>query len=165
MATWLESEAEPSTTLDISLYGLGSISEDSHTRAPPASSEGSTGDFDHYDFEDTHKQPKRSPTYPFIPPSPSKPKFFNPLEKSSSVHQKHQKRGLEPPIYKNKLHAEPILPGPHGLRHASTIYSNNSASFEDTAVWDQKAILSLGMSAHEVPSNLRHGISLASKPH
>ena len=145
MAIWLESEVEPSTTLDASLHELGSISEDGQTQAPSASPEGLTGHVDYFDFGDHQRHPKRSPTYPFVPPGPSEAHILKALGKSSNVYQTYQKRKNVPRIPKRKVHPKPSLTGPHTIRHSSTIDTYNSASFEDTAVWDQKAILSLGM--------------------
>lgn len=145
MEIWLESEAEPSTTLTASLDGLGSMSEDSQTQAPSASPEGSSEHFDWFDFGDHQKPPKRSPTYPFVPPGPSEAHILKSLGKSSNLYRTYAKRRIAPPVPKRIVHTKPNLSGPHSLRHSSTIDTNNSESFEETAVWDQKAILSLGM--------------------
>ena len=145
MAIWVQSEAEPSTTPAASLYGLESMSEDSQARAPPASPEGLSEHFDCYDFGDQKGPPKRSPTYPFVPPGPSEAHILKSLGKSSNVYQTYAKRRIVPPLPKRIVHTKSNLSGPHSLRHSSTIDTNNSESFEETAVWDQKAILSLGM--------------------
>lgn len=145
MAPSTESKAEPSTTSNANLRDLGPISEESHTRAPSASPEDFTRQFDHFDFVSEQRPPKRSPTYPFVPPGPSEEHILGSRGRASNVHRKHQKRNNAPPVVKGKVHTEPNSPGLNRIRHASTIDTNNSASFEDTAVWDQKAILSLGM--------------------
>lgn len=143
MAPSLESGAEPFTTLDTNLYGLVPIIEDGHTRAPSASPEDSTGHYDYFDFGGQQKPPKRSPTYPFVPPGPSEEHILKSLGRASNVYQQKQKRRFMPPASKRAVRTEPDLPVPNRIRHSSTIDTNNSASFEDTAVWDQKAILSL----------------------
>lgn len=154
MAPSLEYEAEPSTTLDTNLYGLGPIIEDAHARAPSASPEDSTGHYDCFDFGGQIKPPKRSPTYPFVPPGPSEEHILKSLGPASNVYHQKQKRRFMPPASKKPVRTEPNLSGPNRLRHASTIDTKNSASFEDTAVWDQKAILSLGMYTTQTPSTV-----------
>lgn len=131
--------------MDASLYQLGSISEDSHTRAPLASPEDLTGRFDYFDFGGQPNPPKRSPTYPFVLPGPSEEHILKSLGRASNVYQRNQKRRSAPPVSKRIVHTEPNLPGPNQIRHSTTMDTNNSASFEDTAVWDQKSILSLGI--------------------
>lgn len=138
-------EAETSMTLDASLYQLGSINEDSHTQAPSGSPEDSTEHLDCIDFGGHPKPPKRSPTYPFTPPGPSKEHTPKLLGRGSNLYQRNQKRGSGPPVSKKTVHTKPNPLGPNQIRHSTTMDTNNSASFEDTAVWDQKAILSLGM--------------------
>ena len=146
MAIWLEPEAEPSSTLEASLHGLGSICEDGQSQVPLAFPEGLPVHSDYFDFEDHQKQPKRSPTYPFLPSRPSEAHIFKPLGKASTVYHTYQKRRAVPPSPKRNVHAKPNLTGPHRIRHSSTFDTNNSESFEHTAIWDQKAILSLGTS-------------------
>ena len=164
MAIWLESEAEPSPTLADSLYKLGPIGEDSQTGVPSASPEPSTGHFDYFTLGDYQRPPKRSPTYPFVPLGPSKAPILKSLGKVSKVNQKHRQRRAVPPIPNRLVHTKSILTGPHRIRHSSTIDTHNSASFEDTAVWDRKAILSLGMYVPQTLSHLHNGVILASKP-
>lgn len=163
MAIWLESEAEPSPTLDDSLYKLGPIGEDSQAGAPSACPGPSTGHFGYFAFENNQRPPKRSPTYPFVPLGPSEAPILKSLGKVSKVNQKHRKRRAVPSIPNRLVHTKSNLTGPHRIRHSSTIDTYNSASFEDTAVWDRKAILSLGMYSHQTLSNLRNGVILASK--
>ena len=158
MAIWLESEAEPSPTLDDSLYKLGPIGEDSQAGAPSACPKPSTGHFGYFAFEDNQKPPKRSPTYPFVALGPSQAPILKSLGKVSKVNQKHRKGGAVPSIPNRLVHTESNLTGPHRIRHSSTIDTHNSASFEDTAVWDRKAILSLGMYSHQTLSSLHNGV-------
>lgn len=144
MAASLKSEAEHTTTLDASIHELESIDEDSHIRAPSASPEENSDRFDYFDFGGQQKPPKRSPTYPFVPPGPSE-EHLRSLGRVSNRYPRSQKRKFVPSISKKIVHTEPNLPGSNRIRHSSTFNTNNSASFEDTAIWDQKAILSLGM--------------------
>ena len=144
MAVWLDSGPETSTTLDTNRYERRPTSEDSQTRCPSASPEDSTECFDHFDFEDHRKPPKRSETYPFVPPSPSKAHVLKPGT-ASKAYPTTRKRRVMAPILNSVVPTEFNLEGAPRIRHASTIDTNNSASFDDTAVWDQKAILSLGM--------------------
>ena len=144
MPIWLEPENEPLPTMDAGPYGLGHIKEDSQTRAPSASPDGLSEHFDYFDFEDHQERPKRSPTYPFVPSCPLKVHVLKPLGKADDMRPKYQKPSVVPPIPERLVHNEINLIGPHRIRHSSTIDTKNSASFEATAVWDQKAILSLG---------------------
>ena len=153
MAASSKSEAEHATTLDASIHELESIDEDSHIRAPSASPEENSNRIDYFDFGGQQKPPKRSPTYPFVPPGPSEQ--LRSLSRISNRYLKSQKRKSVPSTSKRTVYTEPNLPGSNGIRHSSTINTNNSASFEDTAVWDQKAILSLGMYPLRTPSRLR----------
>lgn len=143
MPIWLEHEAEPLETRDTGLYGLGHISEDSQTRTPSASPDGLSKHFDYVDFGDHQGRPKRSPTYPFVPSCPPKEHLLKPLGKANDAPSKYQKPSAVPPIPKRLPHNESSLIGPGRIRHSSTFDTTNSASFEATAVWDQKAILSL----------------------
>ncbi len=132
----IKSEAEHATTLDASIHELESIDEDSHIRAPSASPEENSNRFDYFDLGGQQKPPKRSPTYPFVPPGPSE-EHLRSLGRVSNRYPRS--------LLRKVVHTEPSLPGSNSIRHSSTFNTNNSASFEDTAVWDQKAILSLGM--------------------
>ena len=163
MAIWLESEAEPSPTLEDSLYKLGSMGEDSQAGAPSACPGPSTRHFEYFAFEDNQRQPKRIPTYPFVPLGPSEAPILKSLGKVSKANQKHRKRRAVPSIPNRLVRTKSNLTGPHRIRHSSTINTYNSASFEDTAVWDRKAILSLGMYSHQTLSNLHNGVILALK--
>ena len=130
------SEAEPSTTLDSRLYQQGTMVGDSQTRAPSASSDAWAEQSEYSDFVDFQKASKRSPTYPFVAHGPSEPHIHKSSRKIGSLFSVRPKRQVE--IGHN-------CTGPYGIRHASTFDTYKSASFEDTAVWDEKAILSLGM--------------------
>lgn len=146
-------EAEPSTIMDAGLYQLGSINEDGHTQATSGSPQGSTEGFNYFDFGGQPKPPKRSPTYPFIPPGPSEEHIPKILTSGSNLSQRNQKRGSAPLVSKITVHNKLNRPGPNQIRHSNTMDTNNSASFEDTAIWDQKAILSLGMLLPHTLSN------------
>ena len=154
MAASSESKAEPSSIWNANPHELGPISEESHTRAPSAFPQDLTGQFDFFDFVGGKRPPKRSPTYPFVPPGPSKRHILKSLGKASNVYREHQKGNHAPPVAEGKAYTEPNLPGLNHIRHSSTFDTNNSASFEDTAVWDQKAILSLGMHSSQTLSTL-----------
>ena len=164
MAPLSESKAEPSITWNANLHDLGPISEENHTRAPSASPEDFTQCFDHFDFVSEQKAPKRSPTYPFVPPGPSEEHIRKSRGRASNVYRKHQKRNYAPLAIKGKVHTEPDSPALNHIRHASTIDTKNSASFEDTAVWDQKAILSLGMYSYQ-PLRTSHGFMTFASRH
>lgn len=151
-------EDEPFTTVDPSLYQLGSISEDSHIRAPSASPEDLTVHYDSIDFGGHQKSPKRSSTFPYVPRGPS---VELALKIASNGYQRNQERRSEPPASEKLVHSGPNLPGPKQIRHSATIDTYNSASFEDTAVWDQKAILSLGMYPPQTMSDLYTFVMLA----
>ena len=135
------SEAGPSTNLDASLSELEPINEDDQIWAPLGSPENLVG---HFDYFCQKRPPDRSRTYPFIPPGPFE-EHLKLLGRISNGNQRDPKRRFAPPVSKRIVRTESNVPGPNRMRHSSTIDTNNSASFEDTAVWDQKAILSLGM--------------------
>lgn len=158
-----ESKAEPSKPWNANLNELGPISEESHTREPSASPEDLPGDFDYFDFVNEQKPPKRSPTYPFVPPGPSKEHILGLQGRASNVYRKYYKHNYAPPVSQGKVHTEPNSPGLKHILHASTIDTNNSASFEDTAVWDQKAILSLGIYPCQTPGTSHSFMTFASK--
>ena len=160
MAVWLESEVQPSSPLEARSYGLGSVNESGVSLASP---EGLPEHSDYFDFGHNQTQPKRSPTYPFVPPGPNKAHILDSLGKASTVYHPHQKRKVVRPIPNRNVHNDPSLTGVHRIRHSSTVDTKNSDSFEHTAIWDQKAILSLGMYS----SNLgvfAHQFDLGLKP-
>lgn len=138
----LESKAQPSSTLEGRSYGLESVNEDSVSLA---SLEDLLEYPDYFDSGHHQRQPKRSPTYPFVPSHPTEARILKPLGKASTVYHLHQKRRVVPPIPHGNVHNDPISTGPRRIRHSSTVDTKNSESFEHTAIWDQKAILSLGM--------------------
>ena len=140
MANRFNLEAQRSATRDASLYGSENMSEDSQNRASLASPDDSAEQSDYFDFG----EPKRRPTYPFVPPRPTEARAVRSLSKASNGYLKHQKRRSKPPIPIRHVDIEPNLSGPPRIQHTSTMGTDNSAPFEDTAVWDQKAILSLG---------------------
>ena len=142
MAIRLGSKAQPSSTLEARSYGLKSVNEDSVSLA---SLEGLLEHPDDFDSGHHQTQPKRSPTYPFVPPRPTEAHILKSLGKASTVFYLHQKGRVVPPIPNGNVHNDPMLTGPHRIRHSSTVDTKNSDSFEHTAIWDQKAILSLGM--------------------
>ena len=154
MAYRRRSEAEPSTTLDFSLYGSEPIAGDSQTRAPPASQGAWTEQSDYSDFGDPYRPSKRSPTYPFVPCGSSDAHTHRTSGRVSNVFSK---------ILKREVDDGHSFTGPNNIRHASTFDTYKSASFEDTAVWDEKAILSLGMYPFPAPSVMRNTLILALK--
>ena len=156
-----QSKAEPFSTLEASLNKLGSISEKSHSRAPSVSPKGLSEHFDYFDFGDRQSQPTRSPTYPFVPPGPSEAHILKSLGKASHVYHLHQERRTVPPIHKKRVHPKPSLTGPFRIRHSSTIDTTKSDSFEHTAIWDQKAILSLGMYSSQTLPNSQSNVIFA----
>ena len=142
MACRRRSEAEPSRTLDISLYRSKVISGSGQTRAPPASPDAWTEQSECSDFGDSLKPSKRSSTYPFVPPGPFDAHVHKSPRRASNLLLK---------LFRKQLDIGHNSTGPPHIRYASTIDTNHSASFEDTAVWDEKAILSLGTYPFLVP--------------
>lgn len=163
MAVFLGSETEPSKSLDASLRDLRPIIEDSESLVRLASLEGLT---EHFDFGYPQKPPKRSPTYPFASSGPSKAHISKSLGKNGHVNHNPQEHRVVPPIPKSEVHNEPSSTGLVGppIRHSSTINTTNSASFEDTAVWDHKAILSLGKYPSQTLNSL-HNCGFISGPY
>ena len=158
MAIWLGPEAQPSSTLEARSYGLESVNEYHVSLASP---EDLPEHPDYFDFGHHQKQPKRNPTFP---PSPSEVHNFKSLGRARNLYHFDQKRRVVPPLSKRHVQTKPSLTGPHRIRHSSTIDTNNSESFEHTAVWDQKAILSLGMSSPQTLVNMHNNTALSSKP-
>ena len=156
MAIWLGSEAQPSSILEARSYGLGSVNEDRLSLASPEDLPEHIG---YFDFGHHQTQPKRSPTYPFVPPGPTKAHILKSLGKASTVYHPHQKRRVVPPIPNGNVHNDPNLTGVRRIRHTSTGDTNHSDSFEHTAIWDQKAILSLGMYSSD-PGRFAHQFDL-----
>ena len=142
MAIWLGPETQPSSTLEARSYGLESVNE---YRVSLASPEDLPEHPDYLDIGHHQTQPKRSPTYPFVPLGPSEAHILKSLGKASTVYHPYQKTRVVPLIPNGNVHNNPNLTGPHCIRHSSTVDTKNSDSFEHTAIWDQKAILSLGM--------------------
>ena len=159
MAIRLESETQPSSTLEARSYGLQSVNEDNQFLVSLASPEDLPEHPDYLHFRHHQTQPKRSPTYPFVPPGPTKAHILKSLSKSSTVYHLHQKRRVVPPIPNGKVLNDPILAGVQRIRHSSTVDTKNSDSFELTAIWDQKAILSLGMYSSD-PGNFAYQFDL-----
>ena len=159
MAIRLGSEAQPSPTLEAHSYGLESLDEDNQFLVSLASPKDSSEHPDDFDFRHHQTQPKRSRTYPFVPPGPTKAHILKSLGKASTVYHLHQKRRVVPPIPNGNVHNDPFWTGPQRIRHSSTVDTKNSDSFEHTAIWDQKAILSLGMYSSD-PGKFAHQFGL-----
>ena len=159
MAIRLGVEAEPSSTLEARSYGVESLNEDNQFLVSLASPEDLLEHPDCFDFRHHQTQPKRSPTYPFVPPGPTKAHIRKSLGKASTLYHLHQKRRVTSPIPNRNVHNDPMLTGPQRIRHSSTVDTKNSDSFEHTAIWDQKAILSLGMYSSD-PGQFTHHFDL-----
>ena len=124
-------------------HGLGSISEDGHSRAPPASGEPYKERLGYLGFTIQDIPPKRRSTYPPLSPDPSDELPSKILGRSSTTYPFGQQQRTTPPKSKSVSLSEFNLPSKKQPRQ-STFDTNYSASFADTAVWDQKTILSLG---------------------
>ena len=159
MAIWLGSEVQPSSTLEARSHGLGSVNEGGQNLVSLASPEDLPEHLDYFDIGHHQTQPKRSPTYPFVPPGPTEAHILKSLGKASTVYHLYQKTRVVPPISNGNVHNDPNLTGLHRIRHSSTVDTKNSDSFEHTAVWDQKAILSLGMYSSD-PGKFAHQFDL-----
>ncbi len=144
MAASFASEAEPLASPEESFRGLGPISEDGDGRAPSASPEPYPERPDYFDHTAQEKAPQRSQTYPLVPSILSDKHIRKPMNRSSTANRPSQKHRISRRPSKRSTFSEPDLPIQNQSRQ-STIDTKNSLSFEDTAVWDEKAILSLGM--------------------
>ena len=150
MAIWLGPETQPSSTREARSYELDSVNGDVQSRVSLASPEEFPEHSDYFDFGHHQTQPKRSPTYPFVPAGPTEARILKSLGKASAVYHLYQQSRVVPPTPNSKVHNEPNLTGLHRIRHSSTVDTKNSDTFEHTAVWDQKAILSLGMHSSDL---------------
>ena len=143
MAASFASEAEPLTNPEESFHGLGSISEDGDSRAPSASPEPYPERPNYFDHTAQENAPQRSRTYPLVPSNLSHERIRKSMNRSSTANQPSQKHRTSRRPSQRSLFSEPDLPIQNQSRQ-STIDTKNSLSFEDTAVWDEKSILSLG---------------------
>ena len=145
MAGSSESEIQnaPFCSLNECSHGLGSISDTGHSRAPSASAEPYKERFGFFGPTVQDIPPKRSSTYPPLPPNPSDELPPKVLRRSSTTYPSGQKQRITPPTLKRVSISDSNLPSKKQIRQ-STFDTNCSASFADTAIWDQKTILSLG---------------------
>ena len=138
-----ETRAEPFCSPNECSHGLGSISEDGHSRAPSASPEPHKGRFGYFGLTVQETPHKRSSTYPPPPPNTSDELPPKVLGRSITAYPSGQKQRTKLPTFKRVSLSESNLTSKKQIRQ-STFDTNYSASFADTAVWDQKTILSLG---------------------
>ena len=138
-----EIQNEPSYSPNECSQGLGSISENGHNRAPSASAEPCKERFGCFGFTVQDIPPKRRSTYPPLPQDQSDELPPKVLGRSSTTYPSGQQQRTTPPTFKSVSLSESNLPSKKQTRQ-STFDTNYSASFADTAVWDQKTILSLG---------------------
>ena len=138
-----EIQNEPSCSLNECTHGLGSISEDGHSRAPSASAEPYKEHFGYFGSAAQDIPPKRSSTYPPLPSNLSDKLPHRVLSRSSTTYPSGKKKGTTPPVFKRLSISDSNLSSKKQIRQ-STFDTTYSASFADTAVWDQKTILSLG---------------------
>ena len=138
-----ETQNEPFCSPNECSHGLGSVSEDGHSRAPSASATPYKKRFGFFGPKVHGIPPKRSSTFP--PPSPNTSDEIPPkvLDRSSTTYPSGQKQKTTLSTFKRVLLSRSNLPSKKQIRQ-STFDTNYSASFADTAVWDQKTILSLG---------------------
>ena len=140
--------------------GLDRIDEDKFTQTQVASPVAENSRSDYFDFASRVRRPRRRSTDPVSPSSTEKGLSATkaPSLRAATTYVPTKQNSTEPK--KTTLGSigntfRRILPGkqnnfaeagPSGIhpRRGSTIYTNYSASFEDTAIWDRKAILSLG---------------------
>ena len=133
---------------------LETIRENSYHREESTSPEPTTSPIDTYDFEP--RVPDRRSTHPPLSlSSPLKSSTGDigastPFQRASARPTSHRGRAhfhvpksLTFRSWKSKFRDGEASPA--GLRRRSTINTQTSASFEETEVWDHKAILSLGM--------------------
>lgn len=129
------------SSLSTSPTDLGPIIEDSPAQPKSPKTES-------IDFGEIQQAPRRSLTQAINTswtPEERRPGY---LRRAKTLHTSNH----DHPTFPNKpleriILGEASSPYPsQKIRRHSTIETKNSASFEETAVWDQKAILSLGMS-------------------
>ena len=144
---------------------LGPISEDNLLREQSASPEPIDNVVDHFDFERTQHNhgtksthlpisnglPERSGGHTVAAPRIVKEERQDSLtpseeSRSSIIGGARQKPKSRPPRTFDKGKFNEAYGPNQDARRSSTMATKNSESFEDTAVWDQKAILSLGTS-------------------
>ena len=143
------SNDETLTNISTSVDGLGAISEHSLLREQSTSPEPIQEDIAYFDFQDGRQQQpqssRQSSTNQPLAEGSAEEKEPNPSNKANRARTYDKKIKSVPPISnKNKLVENQIFGGIP--RRHSTNLTQNSESFAETAVWDQKTILSLGMS-------------------
>ncbi|KAL9127322.1 MAG: hypothetical protein Q9217_003784 [Psora testacea] len=142
-----------SLTSNQDLGDLVSISEDG-SPTHPTSPVSHTGPSEHFDFAAVEKFSTRRSTDPAVSPDTLEDRATGPVPRPKTIHTttyainsgdvRNFKRGPHSPRTNLNKHTFPeaTQPGQPFRRH-STIDTDYSESFEATAVWDQKAILSL----------------------
>ena len=138
-----EIQNEPFCSLNECSHGLGSTSEDGHSRAPSASAEPCKERFGYSGPTVQDIPPKRSSTYPPLPSNPFDELPPKVLGRSSTTYPYVQKQRTTQSTFKRVSISDSNLPSQKQIRQ-STFNTTYSAPFADTAVWDQKTILSLG---------------------
>lgn len=141
-----ETLANISTSTD----GLGAISENSLLREQSASPEPIQEGTAYFDFQDGRYQRPQSPrqssiNQPLVADGSAEGSEPNSLNKANRTRTYDKRSKSVPPISGKTKLVESQIAGQVPRRH-STNLTQNSESFAETAVWDQKAILSLGMS-------------------
>ena len=152
MATPQSNNDQPLTNNNIDLGALSSISENSRpsllreqTASPEPIEEGRTATVE---FEHVQRRQDSEESIPNSPTSSGPSEEREPRLINQSSRSKTQKFTSGPPLARDRFYQGPS--SNHSPRRRSTTTtrntqnSENSESFAETEVWDQKAILSLG---------------------
>ena len=156
-------KARMSSSSDREPAALHRIDEDGLLQTQVASPVAHNGRSDYFDFATNERKPRRSSTDP-VSPSSTEKRATTSKPRAATTYEPERQSSAEPTRSTFGYFGRPlrwILPGKqnnvaeavpkgHAVRRHSTQNTNYSASFEDTAVWDRKAILSLGKWPHLV---------------
>ena len=141
------SNGEPLTTLavlDTSVDELGPLSGDSLLREQSASPEPISERRDYFNFEGAQQGLRRRSTHPPVATESLEGQEPGPLGRASTTRVSNKNFKSAPPSSFDKNTFVEDHHSGQSPRRNSTIGTQNSLSFDETAVWDQKAILSLG---------------------
>ena len=137
------------------LVPLDPITEDRILRTETASPTVDAEHIGYFDFAPKNKGLRRSSTDPNLSPGSSKHSVPSPKARAQTTYESHPEssRSAGPPKAKSSFWTQLGLsrqdtpdhtPHLHLNRRHSTHETNYSESFEASAVWDRKAVLSLG---------------------
>lgn len=137
-----------------SMTDLGTIAESEAVRVQSSSPEPYVEGTEVNDFGERSAAPRRRSTHPSVPLEPSEPPSSDSLPYEPKKSPIQRAKTIENPSRTHKFQSSRQIFSrrrsadtdflPQSPRRQSTANTKKSESFEKTAVWDRKAILSLG---------------------